>query len=270
MGESQEMSFFEHLEELRWHLIRAIGSVAVFGIIAFLFKDFIFESIIFAPKNPDFITYRIFCGISDLTCLRPTDFQIQAFKIEEMFVTHIKVAIMLGFVFAFPYVFWEIWKFVKPGLHKAEIRAARGAVAICSLLFLFGVAFGYYIISPFAITFLTGYQIADTVASPTLGSFVNNMAMFTIPVGFVFELPVLIYVLAKLGLVSSDFLKKQRRVAIVVLLALAAVITPPDVITQFMIALPLYLLYELGIVITKRIEKQEKAKEAKEITTTDA
>lgn len=262
MANNGEMSFFEHLEELRWHLIRAIVSILVFAILAFVFKDFIFDKIIFAPKYPDFPTYRMFCQISDLTCFSPIDFKIQAFKIEEMFVTHIKVSIMLGFVLAFPYVFWELWRFVKPGLHSKEIKAARGSVIICSGLFLLGVLFGYYIITPFALTFLTGYQIGDTVPSPTLGSFVNNIAMFTIPLGFVFELPVLIFVLSKLGLVTSDFLKSNRKLAFVILLAISAIITPPDVITQFMVGVPLYLLYELGIVIAQRVEKNQDTDDA--------
>ncbi len=173
-----------------------------------------------------------------------------------------KVSAWLGLIVAFPYVFWEFWRFTKPGLYAKERKAARGIVLICSLLFLFGVLFGYFIISPFAITFLSSYSVSDKIANTTtLSTLVNAMTMFTIPTGLVFELPIVIYFLAKIGLVSAAFLKQYRRHSIVVCLLLAAIITPPDVISQFLVGIPLYGLYEAGIIIARRVEKQKKAAE---------
>lgn len=253
---SKEMSFLDHLEELRWHLIRAVASILVIAIVVFVMKDFIFSKIVFAPKNAGFLTYRVFCSINDLLCFSPPDFTVQAFKIEEQFVTHIKVSAILGFVASFPYVFYEIWSFVKPGLYKNEIKAARGIVWICSTLFLLGVLFGYFIIAPFALTFLTSYDLGGTIAQPTLTSYVNNMAMYTLPTGIIFELPVIMFMLAKIGLVTSKDLKSYRRIAIVVILIVSAIITPPDLMTQLLISFPLYGLYEISIYIVDRVEKK--------------
>lgn len=255
-GSVREMSFLDHLEELRWHLIRAILSILAIAIVVFIMKNFVFTNIIFAPKEADFITYRIFCSISDALCFAPPDFKVQAFKIEEQFVTHIKVSIILGFIVSFPYVFYEIWQFVKPGLYKKEVTAARGIVGVCSILFLIGVAFGYFIITPFALTFLTNYNLADTIAQPTLTSYVNNLTMYTLPTGLIFELPVVMFMLAKIGLVTEQDLKTYRKVAFVVILVVSAIITPPDLMTQLMITLPLYGLYELSIKVVARVEKK--------------
>lgn len=254
--EVKEMSFLDHLEELRWHLVRAIVSILVIAIIVFVLKDFIFTNVIFAPKESNFLTYRIFCSLGEFLCITPPEFSVQAFKIEEQFVTHIKVSIILGFIVSFPYVFYEIWSFVKPGLYKKEIKAARGIVAICSFLFLVGVAFGYFIITPFALTFLTNYNLADTIAQPTLTSYVNNLTMYTLPTGLIFELPVVMFMLAKIGLVSSDDLKTYRKVAFIAILVVSAIITPPDLLTQLLITVPLYGLYEMSISIVRRVEKK--------------
>lgn len=252
----KEMSFLDHLEELRWHLIRAVASILVIGIVIFVMKDFVFSKIVFGPKNADFFTYRFFCSLGEFLCFSPPDFNVQAFKIEEQFVTHIKVSAILGFVASFPYVFYEIWSFVKPGLYKDEIKAARGIVWICSSLFLLGVLFGYFVIAPFALTFLTSYDLGGTIVQPTLTSYVNNMAMYTLPTGIIFELPVIMFMLAKIGLVTSHDLKTYRKIAIVVILIVSAIITPPDVMTQLLISFPLYGLYEASIFIVGRVEKK--------------
>lgn len=253
---TKEMSFLDHLEELRWHLIRAIVAIMVIAIIVFVMKNFVFANIIFAPKEQDFYTYQFFCWLGEALCFSPPEFSVQAFKIEEQFVTHIKVSIILGFIVSFPYVFYEMWKFIKPGLYKKEVKAAKGIVGVCSFLFLVGVSFGYFVIAPFALTFLTNYNLADTVAQPTLTSYVNNLTMYTLPTGLIFELPVVMYMLAKIGLVTATDLKSFRKVAFVVILVLSAIITPPDFMTQLMITLPLYGLYELSITIVGRVEKK--------------
>jgi sec-independent protein translocase protein TatC len=259
-GKEGEMTFLEHLEALRWHIIRALASIALFAIVMFLNRDFVFDRIIFGPKYDNFPTYRIVCKILKRMCGAP-EFMVQAFKVEEKFITHIKVSLILGIVVAFPYIFWEIWKFIKPGLYANEQRAARGIVFICSLLFLTGVLFGYYIITPFALTFLTSYELADTVATPTLTSYVNNMAMYAVPAGIIFELPIVVYFLTKVGLITPEFLKRYRKMAFVIILIMAAIITPPDVMTQFLIGIPLYILYEISIEISKRVIAQQEKEE---------
>jgi len=257
---NSEMTFLEHLEHLRWHIIRALVSVVVFAVIVFLSRDFVFDTIIFGPRNENFPTYRFFCNLIDVLCV-PPEFTLQAFKVEEKFVTHLKVSIILGIVISFPYIFWELWRFIKPGLYEKEQKVARGVVGVCSALFLTGILFGYYVISPFALTFLTGYELSDIPSQPTITSYVNMMAMFTLPAGITFELPMVIYFLSKVGLVTPEFLRKYRRFAVVIILVLAAIITPPDVITQFLIGIPLYVLYEISIIISKRVvanmEKEE-------------
>jgi sec-independent protein translocase protein TatC len=260
-----EMSFFEHLEALRWHIIRALVAILLFAVGIFLAKDFVFKQVILGPCSPDFITYRLFCQWLPSFCFYPGELQIITRDIQEQFMSHVQVSMSLGLILAFPYVFYEFWRFIKPGLYKNEIKAARGIVFICSLLFLTGVAFGFFIVAPIAITFLSTYSVSDQVANTTtLSSLVNSMTMFTLPMGLVFELPVVMYFLAKIGLITYEFLSKYRRHAIVVIAVVAAVITPPDAITMMMVGIPLYILFEASMIVVKRIDKEKKLKEAKE------
>lgn len=253
-----EMSFLEHLEALRWHIIRALASIVLVGIAVFAAKNFVFDKVILGPVEADFPTYRWFCQLGENMCFYPEGLQIITRDISEQFMVHIRVSIWMGLIIAFPYVFWEFWRFVKPGLYDKERKAARGVVLICSLLFITGVLFGYYIISPFAISFLSAYSVSAKVENTTtLSTLVNSMTMFTIPTGLVFELPIVVYFLAKVGLVTSAFLKTYRKHALVVILIVAAIITPPDVISQLLVSFPLYILYEVGIVIAQRIEKKQ-------------
>lgn len=252
------MSFFEHIEVLRWHILRALTSVVLVGIVVFASKTFVFQYIILGPTSPDFPTYQFFCGISENFCFYPENLQIITRDIQEQFICHIKVSLWLGVIIAFPYIFYEFWKFIKPGLYKNEVRAARGIVLVCSILFLLGVSFGYFLISPIAITFLSSYSVSPEIANTTtLEALVNSMTMFTLPVGLIFEMPIVMYFLAKIGIVSSSFLIKYRRHAVVIIIVVAAVITPPDAITQMMIAIPLYALYEVSIILTRRIDKEK-------------
>lgn len=256
--QEKEMSFLDHLEELRWHIIRALGSVMFFAIIVFLFKEFVFDSIIFAPRRDDFITYRIMCMISDFTCFSPPKFDIIPREFGEKFFTHLKISFWLGIIISFPYIFYEIWKFIKPGLYKTEQKAATGMVFICSSLFLTGVGFGYFIISPFAIKFLAGYTLSaeEVISSSSLASYVSYLTMFTIPAGIVFELPVVVYFLARIGILTPAFMRTYRRHAIVVILIFAAIITPPEVVTQILIGIPVIILYELSIFVAARTQKK--------------
>lgn len=267
LGEPQkEMSFLEHLEELRWHIIRSLLAIVIIGIVLFLLQDWLFRNVIFGPTHDDFISYRAICdlsqqlGLGDRMCFSPPDFRQQAIGFGESFIMSIKVCFIAGFIAAFPYVFWEIWRFISPGLYDNERNATRGVVFICSFLFLLGVLFGYFIIAPFAVNFLAGYTIPGVENVPTLSSFINYMVMFTAPAGLIFELPIVVYFLSKIGLVTPPLMRTYRRHSIIFILLLSALITPPDVVTQFLIGIPLFILYEISILISRRVEKQEQKK----------
>jgi sec-independent protein translocase protein TatC len=266
--EEKEMTFFDHLEELRWHIFRSAAAVIVIASVMFFMEDFVFNKVIFGPRNPEFITYRIICqisnaiGMGETLCFYPKEFHLITPDMGELFLTHIKMSVLIGFVLAIPFVFWEAWRFISPGLTDKERRASRGAVLICSFLFTLGVLFGYFVISPFAISFLTGYELPGVESTPSLNSYIGYMIMFTIPTGLVFQLPVFAHVLTMIGLISSSFLKTYRRHAAVVIVIVAAIITPPDAFSQILVALPLFGLYEISIVVSKRVEKK-KAQEEK-------
>lgn len=261
----KEMSFLDHLEELRWHIIYSLIAVTMVAIVVFLARDFVFDTLILGPKHQNFASYVFACklsnlmGLGDAMCIQPVKFDVIAIEMGELFLTHVKVSIILGLIFSFPFVFWQFWKFIKPGLHQHEQKAIRGVVLICSLLFFTGVCFGYFVISPFAVNFLAGYQISDVKPQVRLASMVNYMVMFTAPAGLIFELPVVVYFLAKVGLVTPEFMREYRRHAIVAILTIAAIITPPDVVTQFLIAIPLYILYEISISVASRMAKKYEA-----------
>lgn len=261
----KEMSFFEHLEALRWHIIRSLIAILLIGVILFVNKDFVFRQVIFGPKHADFWTYRLFCSIGDWLCFSPAPFEIITRDLAEKFTTHITVSFVLGIVLAFPYIFWEFWSFIRPGLYPKEQKAARGIVLVCSGLFITGVLFGYYFIAPFAISFLAGYELADTMATPTLSSYVNYMVMFTLPIGLVFEMPIISFFLTKAGVLNAKVLRKVRRYAIVIILLVAGILTPsPDMVSQLILATPLYLLYEASIIISAREGKRKRLEEEKE------
>lgn len=256
------MTFLEHLEELRWHIIRSLIAVVGLGIVLFFFQGWLFDTVIFGPTKSDFFSYRAICslsnsvGLGDMMCFVPPDFPKIATGFGEPFIMSIKVCFIMGLIMAFPYVLWEFWKFIKPGLYSKERKAARGMVGICSGLFMLGVLFGYYIISPFAVNFLAGYQIPGVQNTPTMSSFINYMIMFTAPAGLIFELPIIVYFLSKVGLVTPEGMKKYRRHSIIGVLMLSAMITPPDVVTQFLIGIPLYILYEVSIVVSARVNRE--------------
>ena len=265
--EEKEMTFFEHLEALRWHIIRSLIAVLVIATYLFMQKDFLFKTIVYGPRNPNFFTYRLFCSFGEMMCIQPTHFDVITRDLAEKFTTHITVSMVLGLILAFPYVFWEFWRFVKPGLYPKERKSARGIVLVCSILFITGVLFGYYFIAPFALSFLAGYELADTLATPTLNSYINYMIMFTLPVGIIFEMPVVSFFLTKAGILSPGFLRKGRRYALIIILIVAAILTPsPDVVSQLILATPLYILYEASIGVSARvykgIEKRQKIEEA--------
>lgn len=260
-----EMSFFEHIEELRTVLVRSAMAIAAVGALFFLNKDFLFNTLLYGPRNPDFPTYRILCWASkamnmgELMCVTPPKFDLIATELGEILMQHLYLSFWLGIIGAFPFIFWQFWRFIQPGLQENEQKAVRGVVAICSVLFIAGVAFGYFVIAPFSISFLASYTVDGTVVSPKLDSYVTYMTMFTIPTGAIFELPIVIYFLAKIGVVGPRFMREYRRHAIVAVFIVAAIITPPDVVSQTLVAIPLLLLYEASILVAARVERSREA-----------
>lgn len=259
-----EMSFLDHLDELRRRIINSITAIALVGIVFWIFNKWLFNTVIFGPTHADFPTYRFFCSLGEQFCISPPEFAKQAVGFGESFVISIKASFVLGFIAVFPYVFWQFWKFVRPGLYPRERQATRRVVFICSSLFLLGVLFGYFVIAPFAITFLMGYTLPGVENIPTVSSYISYMLMFTAPSGLVFELPIVVYFLAKVGLVTPEFMRTYRKHALVGILILGAVLTPPDVMSQLLLATPLYLLYELSIGIAARVVRKEKEREEAE------
>lgn len=258
---TREMSFLDHLEILRWHLLRAFSSVFIVAILAFVFKEVVFDIIILAPSSPSFFTNRMLCELAQVIdmpalCINQVPLSFQNINMSGQFTTHILVSFVTGIVVAFPYIFWEFWRFIRPALYDNEVKHSRGAIFFASILFSVGILFAYYIISPLSIHFLGNYQVSERVENiVNIGSYISTITSIVLAGGIIFELPILIYFLAKVGLVSSDFLIKYRKHSIVIALLLAAIITPPDVISQILVCFPLILLYESGIVITKRLEK---------------
>ena len=266
MSEQQgEMSFLGHLEVLRWTLIRSTLAVFVGGLVAFLMKDFIFNQILLAPKDPSFFTYRFLCSVSkslgtEGLCIDEIPFIVQSRTMAGQFSAHIWTSIAFGFVMAFPYVIWEVWKFIKPALYDSEKKNARSFIIVTSFLFFLGIFFGYFVITPLSINFLGSYSVAEEVKNNfDLSSYTGLLKASCLSSGFIFELPIIIYFLTKMGLVTPEFLRTYRKYALVLVLILAAIITPPDIISQIIVAIPMVILYEVSIKISKFIiRKQEK------------
>jgi sec-independent protein translocase protein TatC len=265
---TNEMSFLDHLEDLRWHLIRATLAILIAGTIAFLCSEFIFDTIIFGPKSLNFPTYKWLCKIStffniDTTfCADEFPFKIQNRTMGGQFSADIWTAIYAGLVIAFPYVIYQFWKFISPGLHENERKHSRGFIIISSLLFFIGVLFGYYVITPLSINFLGTYSVSSQVENQIdLSSYISLVRSSSLASGLVFELPIIIYFLTKIGLVTPEFLKKYRKFALVIVLILAAIITPPDVASQVIVAIPILILYQVSIYISKIVVRNQKRKE---------
>jgi sec-independent protein translocase protein TatC len=267
----KEMSFLEHLEELRWHVIRALGAVIVFTIGAFVTAPWIFENIIFAPARVDFPTFEWLCKVGDFfgyegLCVKDIPFKVQSRNMTGQFTMHIMSSFIIGLVVAFPYVIWELWRFIKPGLQKNERKYSRGAVASVSVLFFMGVAFGYFVIVPWMVYFLANYSISDIVVNEfDITSYVSTVVMLVLGSGLLFQLPVVIYFLTKIGIVTPEFLRKYRKHSIVIILIVAAIVTPPDPLSQMLITIPLYMLFEISILISASVAKRKAREEAEEL-----
>ena len=263
----KEMSFLDHLEDLRWHLIRATVAIVIVASVAFLAKDFIFDVLLFGPKNPDFPTYKLLCrlatsiGLEDSFCFTEEQFRIQSRTMAGQFSAHIWTSIMEGFIIAFPNDQYEFWKFISPGLHKNERASSRGFILIASLLFFTGVLFGYYVVTPLSINFLGSYRVSDQVFNDfDLSSYIGLVRASVLASGIIFELPIIIYFLTKVGLVTPEFLRTYRKFALVIVLILSAIITPPDIASQVIVSVPVLILYEVSIFISRWVVRKQKRK----------
>ena len=264
-----EMSFLDHVEDLRWHLIRSTLGILVAATLAFIFKKFVFDVIIFGPTHMNFPTYEGLCkvsqffGMTDTTfCAEKFPFIIQNRTVAGQCSAHIWTSIFAGFIIAFPYVLYQLWSFISPGLKTKERKNSRGFIIIASFLFFLGVLFGYYIITPLSINFLANYQISDQISNEfDVSSVIAIVRSSSIASGFVFELPIIIYFLTKVGLVTPEILRKYRKFALVIVLILSAVITPPDITSQVIVAIPILVLYQVSIYISKIVLRNQKRKE---------
>src|SRR5476651_1059670 len=259
-----EMSFFDHLEVLRWHLIRAAAAIIVFASVAFYYFDEIWQNIIMGPKHGNFLTYRMLCKLGALVhspglCIT-SDLpgKIQNTEMAGQFSLQINSSIMIGITLGFPYLLWEIWRFVKPALEEKEQKAANGFVFFASSLFAVGILFGYYIVAPLSLHFLTNYQISPDIQNIfTIDSYLTSVSTLTLVSGVVFQLPVIVYILASIGILTPKFMRERRRIAIIVIMIIAMLVTPtPDVTTMLVISAPLFLLYEVSIMVAARVQKR--------------
>lgn len=273
VDDKAEMSFVDHLEALRWHLVRGVVVWLVTVIIIFLKIDWIFDNVIYAPANSNFVTYSALCNFShwlhlgEAFCMPPVNIPLQGNTVSGPFMSAISIAMISGLIIAFPYLFWELWRFIKPALSPKEIKYSRGSIFWVSLCFFAGAAFGYFLLAPFTFNFLANFTLGVTGAykyMPTLDDYIDTINSIVLGCGISFELPILAFVLAKIGIISAPFLKKYRKYAFVIILILAAIITPsPDWTSQALVSIPLLLLYEISVMLAARVDRQ-KMKEEKE------
>lgn len=267
-GTGTEMSFLQHLEELRWHLVRSAAVVALFAIAAFVFNDFVFDTVIFGPLQQDFLSYRAFCSIGhflnlgDAMCITVKTPKLQTLNASEQFFNHMWIAFLTGIILGFPFVLWELWKFVRPALKDKEMGPVKVFALIASVLFLVGICFGYFLLFPMSYNFLVSYQVSSSgivQTNNTFDDYISLISTMTLVSGLIFEMPVLVYFLTRMTLLTPDFMRKYRKHAVVVILIAAAVITPsPDVTSQIIVGVPMYLLYEVSVFVSAwTLKKQQ-------------
>jgi sec-independent protein translocase protein TatC len=260
----REMGFFDHIEALRWHIMRSAAAVVVLSVVAFAKKEWMFDYLLFGPTRSDFPTNRLFCWLDANSaffkgmCIRDAHFTFINTDITGQFMLHLQMSLYVGAIAAFPYIFWELWRFIRPALHEREIRNTRGIVFITSLLFTAGCLFGYFIITPFSVNFLIQYQATPIVQNMIdINSYIGLLITMTIPTGILFELPMLVYLLTKLGILTPEFMRNGRKVSYVIILIVVAIITPQgDITSLLLISTPIFLLYELSITVSTRVYKR--------------
>lgn len=263
-----EMSFLQHLEELRWHLVRSSIVIVVFGIAAFCLNDFLFDTVIFGPLRQDFISYKALCslgyriGAGDVMCMVVKPAHLQTLSASEQFFNHMWISLLCGLILGFPFVLWELWKFIRPALKNQEIGPVKIFVVIASVLFLIGIFFGYFLLFPMSYNFLINYQVSSSGIVQTQNTFddyISLISTMTLVSGIIFEMPVLVYFLTRMTLLTPQFMRKYRKHAVIIILIAAAVITPsPDVTSQMVVAVPMYLLYELSVFVSAWVIKKHK------------
>lgn len=273
-SEKAEMTFIDHLEELRSHIIRSVLAILVMATVIFIYRDWIFDYIILGPVNPDFISYRALCNFShwahigDALCMPPVKVEMQTTTFGGQFLGAISIALVGGVIAAFPYIFWEFWRFIKPALKDTETKNTRFIIFWVSFFFFLGGAFGFFLLGPFTFNFLGGFQLGTKgmlTTRPTFADYVDNLTNIILGCGLAFELPVLAFILTRIGLITPSYLRSTRKYAIIVILLVAAFITPsPDWMSQLIVFIPLFLLYELSIIVSARVYKKEQAKEKEE------
>ncbi len=268
--EGQEMSFLEHLEELRWNIIRAVGSILVFTVLGWTYIEEVYHYVIIAPAQTDFWTYRMMCKLGKAVgaeglCIDKIDFELQALGVGEQFSMALTSSVIIGLIFAFPYAFWEIWRFIRPGLKKYERKAARGAVFYVTLLFFSGVLFGYYIVTPLALNFLANFKLDPSIINEfSISSYIGMVATLTLACGLAFQLPIVVFVLSRVGILTPALMREYRRHALIAILIAAAIITPSaDIYSQVLVAMPLTLLYEISIIVSGRVAKAKAREEVR-------
>lgn len=262
-----EMAFTDHIEELRWHLIRSVAVIILSAIIVFFNIEWIFTKVILGPAQSDFLSYKFLCQLDklikvDVLCLGDMQIQFQNTELSGQFMMSLSASMMIGFILAFPYVFWEIWKFIKPALKPSELKYARGIVFWSSLLFFMGVLFAYYVIAPFTINFFANYQLSPQFKNIiTIANYYESMSDLVLGLGIVFELPVVVFFLSRIGLLKPQLMRDKRKYAFIIILILAAVITPPDWFSIWLVTIPLVILYEIAIKISERANNDRRKKE---------
>ena len=264
-AQQKEMSFLGHLEELRWHLVRSAAVVIILAVGFFVYSEQVYDYFLLAHIQSDFITYQVFCDFfnffgldSDFCHVSFSDKKLQSIEVTSQLMNSLWSSIILGVIVAFPYLLWEIWRFVSPGLTEKEIKSSRGFIFIASLLFFIGVWFSFYVIAPISVHFLYNFQISDNIVNSfTLQSHISLVTNLLIGVSIIFELPVVIYFLTKIGLLTPQFLRKYRKHSLVVVLIVAAIITPPDIASQIIVTIPIMILYEIGILVSHRVIKNQ-------------
>lgn len=260
-----EMSFLDHLEELRWLLVRSTTAVVIMACVTYFISDYLFDTIIFGPTRPTFFTYRYFCelshqlGFAESICITEMPFIIQNTEMEGQVNIFVWMCILAGFILSFPYILWEVWKFIGPALYEKEKKGAKVFIFSSSLLFFMGVIFGYFVVIPMSVNFVATFTVSDVVKNQfTLDSYIGMVKTSILASGLFFELPIIIYFLTKLDLVTPEFLRKYWKYAVVIILIVAAIVTPPDVVSQTIVAIPMLLIYEVSILISKIVVLNKK------------
>ncbi len=262
-----EMSFLDHLEALRWHLVRSVIVICCLAVLAFIYNDFIFDQVIFGPLQQDFITYKKLCsfgsklGVGNAMCITVKTPHLQTLGASEQFFNHMWIAFVVGLIIGFPFLLWELWRFISPALSNKEIAPAKAFILVSSILFLIGIAFGYFLLFPMSYNFLVNYQVSSSgivQTNNTLDDYISLISTMTLVAGIVFEMPIIVYFLSKMGILTPQLMSKFRKHAVVVILIVSAVITPsPDVTSQLIMAIPMYLLYEASIFVSKYVVRQQ-------------